>query len=192
MGSIASGKSSLINKLVFPHNAKIEYLCSDNLKREYFDKKDKKLKKSYRCADELLFFRLEELCSKSENIVLEFCPTNRNKFETIKFYSRKYKYRIVSFFVGTDNVSINISRGEKRELSGYDHVSYDKIKSRYEDAFSSILEICCISDVVYFIDNSTDTYRLVAKMNNGTFKCFTGDCDWFNDRVRMKLNNQRG
>ncbi len=191
LGAIASGKSSLLKKINLPNDKEIEYLCADNYKKLYFeDGINKHLKKAYRCADELLFYRMEALCSNRENMILEFCPTNRNKFETIKYYARKYNYSIVSYYVGTDNVSINLFRNEERESVGGDHVPSEKIKSRYEDAFNSVLEIACISKIMYFIDNSTNKYRLIAKLQNNKFWCYANDCDWFNTRVKLKLINQ--
>ena len=66
--------------------------------------------KAYRCADELLFYRVAKLCHDGVDFILEFCPTNRNKFDTIKFYSRMYKYDIISYFIGTDDVEINFRK----------------------------------------------------------------------------------
>jgi len=147
LGSIASGKSS-ISKKILSNNSNIEFICADLYKTAFFDisvSKDDQSKVGYRCADELLFYRIEELCTEGNDFILEFCPTNRNKFETIKYYAKRYGYKIISYFVGTDNVNINILRNHNRELDGYDYISEQKVKARYEDAFNSILEIMCIS-----------------------------------------------
>ncbi len=194
LGSIASGKSS-ISKKILSNNSNIEFICADLYKTAFFDisvSKDDQSKVGYRCADELLFYRIEELCTEGNDFILEFCPTNRNKFETIKYYAKRYGYKIISYFVGTDNVNINILRNHNRELDGYDYISEQKVKARYEDAFNSILEIMCISRIVYFIDNSCDNFRVIASLNKKTFSVFEPDCEWFNNRVKKKIINQRG
>lgn len=194
LGAIASGKST-VSKKILSNDSEIEYVCADVYKKSLFDisvSGENASKIGYRCADELLFFRIEELCAKGESFILEFCPTNRNKFETIKYYAKLYKYQIVSYFVGTDNVNINLSRNQEREKNGGDHVPEQKIKIRYEDAFNSILEIMCISKMVYFIDNSNEQHKVVACVDKRTVSVFEQDCYWFKNRVKKKIINQRG
>jgi predicted ABC-type ATPase len=194
LGAIASGKSSISEK-VLSQDASIEYVCADTYKTKFFDVPvagENASKVGYRCADELLFYRIEDLCSQGKDFVLEFCPTNRNKFETIKYYARLYEYTIISYFVGTDDVKINLSRSKKREKDGGDYVSEQKIKIRYEDAYNSILEIMCISKRVYFIDNSEEKLTVVALLNKKTFTVYNPGCHWFKTRVQEKITKQRG
>lgn len=194
LGSVASGKSS-ISKKILSNNGDVEFLCADLYKSAFFNTlvtKDCQNKVGYRCADELLFYRLEELCIEGKELILEFCPTNRNKFETIKYYAKQYSYNIISYFVGTDDVNLNIQRNVKRELEGCDYVSIQKIKSRYDNTFNSILEIMCISKKVYFIDNSDEKFRVVALLSKKTFHIFELDCEWFNNKVKKKIINQKG
>ena len=193
LGAIASGKSSVSRRLL-SQKSEIEYVCADLYKTRLFDipvTGENASKIGYRCADELLFYRIEDLCSKGKSFILEFCPTNRNKFETIKYYARLYDYKIISYFVGTDNVAINISRNEMREKNGGDHVPNQKIKIRYEDAYNSILEIMCISKYVYFIDNSTEAPKVVAFLSKKTVTVYEQDCYWFKTRVKRKIIYQR-
>lgn len=194
LGAIASGKSTISRKIL-SNDSNIECICADVYKKLFFDMSasgENASKIGYRCADELLFFRMEDLCSKGENFILEFCPTNRNKFETIKYYAKLYNFQIVSYFVGTDSVNINLNRNREREQNGGDYVPDQKIKIRYEDAFNAILEIMCISKSVCFVDNSFEKYKVVATLKKRKFSVYENDCYWFNNRVMKKIINQRG
>lgn len=197
LGSIASGKSYVSNQILST-NKEIEYLCSDEYKEKLFsnlkdiDGDDTQSLKAYRCSDELLFYRISKLCRDGVDFIVEFCPTNRNKLDTIKFYARLYHYDIISYFVGTDDVVINLERYKKREASGGDPVSEEKIRSRYSSAFNSVLEIINISKTTCFIDNSTDHIRLIAIQKGNAFYMYDNDCTWFNNQIRYKIQNQKG
>ena len=193
LGAIASGKS-YISKHILQELPDIEYLCADSYKVNYFDYRtpsDNSIK-AYRCADELLFYRVDKLCHDGVDFILEFCPSNRNKFDTIKFYSQMHKYDVISYFVGTDNVEINLERAHQRIEQRGDSIPDDKISSRYLSAFNSILEIINISKSTCFIDNSEDNPKMIAIQKKNRFHILMNDCEWFNKRVKRKIINQKG
>lgn len=193
LGAIASGKSQ-ISKQILQESPDIEYLCADNYKTTFFNYRatsDDSIK-AFRCADEMLFYRVDKLCHDEIEFILEFCPTNRNKLDTVKYYSRMYKYDVISYFVGTDNVEINLERAHHRMEQGGDSISDDKICSRYQSAFNSILEIINISKSTCFIDNSGDFAKMVAIQKKNRFHVLANDCEWFNKRVKRKILNQKG
>lgn len=193
LGAIASGKSQ-VSKQILQESSEIEYLCADSYKTIFFNyqtSSDNSIK-AYRCADELLFYRVDKLCHDGVDFILEFCPTNRNKFDTIKFYSRMYKYDVISYFVGTDDIEINLRRAHQRIEQGEDPVSDDKISSRYQSAFNSILEIINISKSTCFIDNSGEIPKMIAIQKKNRFHILMNDCEWFNKRVKRKILNQKG
>lgn len=193
LGAIASGKSQ-VSKQILQESSEIEYLCADSYKTTFFNYQapsDNSIK-AYRCADELLFYRVDKLCHDGVDFILEFCPTNRNKFDTIKYYSQMYKYDIISYFVGTDDVEINLERAHQRIEQGGDQISDDKISSRYQSAFNSILEIVNISKSTCFIDNSGETLKMIAIQKKNRFHILMNNCEWFNKRVKRKILNQKG
>lgn len=195
LGAIASGKSTISKRILPDVDKELEYVCSDVYKKNIFDISvtgENSSKVGYRCADELMFYRIEDLCKQGRDFILEFCPTNRNKFETIKYYARRYGYRIISYFVGTDDVEINLFRNREREQAGGDHVPEQKIKVRYDDSFNSILEIMCISLEVYFIDNSNNSPKPVAVLKKKKIFVLEENCYWLKEKVIKKILNQRG
>jgi len=181
LGSIGSGKSVVSDYISSDTTfANIEYVGSDIYKKRYFDRDVKIDKKGYRCADELAFYRIEQICQSEKDFLFEFCPTDLNKVETIKRILRKHDYKIVAFFIGTENKEINVERCKKRENDGADNVSEEKIKSRYTEAMIRVFEIADQAEKMYFIDNSMEIPKLIACLDDNILTLYEDTCKWFN------------
>jgi len=188
LGSIGSGKSVVADFLLSDHTFdNIEYAGSDMYKTQYFDYDVSVDKSGYRCADELMFYRVEHICKSDNDFVLEFCPTNLNKIETVKYILRNYNYNVVTFFVCTESRDINVSRCKSREGKGADQVPEAKIKSRYDDVLNRAIEIVDLSDKTYFIDNSKDVPKVVAFLGEEQLIVLDGSCVWFTNNIEKKL-----
>jgi predicted ABC-type ATPase len=95
MGAIGSGKSAVADFILSSNEFdNIDYVGSDIYKRKYFNQNIKSDKLGYRCADELVFYRIENICKSKMDFAYELCPTNVNKIETIKNIIKKYDYKI--------------------------------------------------------------------------------------------------
>ena len=188
LGSIGSGKS-VISDFLLSHQefSQIEYIGSDAYKKKYFDSQGEKKKRGYRCADELVFARMEQVCLSGQDFLFELCPTNLNKIRTLKSICSNVNYQIVSFFIGTNNVNINVSRCKARESAGGDTVDETKIKKRYFEALTHILELLRMSETMYFVDNSNEIPLLVASILGDKIHVFRDNCTWFNNYVTAKL-----
>jgi predicted ABC-type ATPase len=130
------------------------------------------------------------------DFMYELCPTNYNKIESLKNMLNEYaQYRIVGFFVGTEDVQTNIKRVTGRENKGADSVNNVKITRRYSDALSRVLELLDFVDTLYFIDNSTDDengIRVVSKYQKHKFNMYVDNCRWFNKMIRDKILSAGG
>lgn len=188
IGSIGSGKSVIGDFILSdPALDNLEYVGSDIYKYKFFGKGTDDDKRGYRCADELAFYRIEQICKTDRDFAYEFCPTNSNKIETIKHLLRKYEYSVVVFFVGTEGNEINIARCKNREVNGADPVRNDKIKSRYDQALNRALEMIQLSTTIYFIDNSMETPRMIASVSDAAISVFDDTCGWFKKYIQQKL-----
>ena len=155
LGAIGSGKSLIADFILSdPIFKNVEYVGSDIYKKKFFDQDSKNKKSGYRCADELAFHRIEQICKSKADFFYEFCPTNSNKIETIKYLLRKYGYTVKAFFIGTENKEINVNRCLLRERGGGDSVSVEKVRNRYDEALIRVIEMADFSHKMYFIDNS--------------------------------------
>jgi predicted ABC-type ATPase len=189
IGAIGSGKSAIGNWILSdPARRSLEYVGSDIYKKKFFGNTSDNIKGGYRCADELAFFRFEQICKAERDFVYEFCPTNPNKIETIKHLLRKYNYSVVTVFVGTENSDINLVRCRRREANGQaDPVPDDKIKSRYDQSLYRALEMIHLSQTIYFIDNSIEKPRIVASITDSAIAIFDDTCRWFKRYIQNNL-----
>ncbi|MDE5562785.1 MAG: hypothetical protein K2J01_04490 [Clostridiales bacterium] len=186
LGAIGSGKS-IISDYLFsePPFKSLEYLGSDLYKKQFFDYDANKSKIGYRCADDLVFYRLHKLCISNVDFIFEFCPTNRNKLNTIKAIFKKYGYSVIAFFIGTDNRSVNRKRCSERENAGADPVDPSKVLARYDEALFRIPELLSVSTRLYLVDNSDiDGLKLVAYFTKKKAYVLQPDCVWL-----KKLNS---
>ena len=192
LGSIGSGKSEVAKRLLCSEKfEEIIYIGSDACKYKYFNQENVE-KRGYRCADELAFMMMREACKNGQSFMYELCPTNRNKIESIKNLIMDNNYATIGFFVGTDNVQTNISRVKQRASNGKDSVLEEKIKIRYNDALGRIPELLYITDILYFIDNSStkDDMHVVSRHKKGVFEVYDDSCNWFN-KVRTQITASR-
>jgi len=190
LGSIGSGKSVvadfILSNKVFEN---IEYVGSDVYKKKYFDFDVGINERGYRCADELVFHRIEQICKSERDFMYEFCPTNLNKIHTIKYIVQKYNYKIISFFIGTERKEINVERCKSREINGADEVSEEKVIRRYSEALNRVIEITDISSRMYFIDNSNEIPKIIAYLFEGELEILDSTCNWFKNNIQKKIIN---
>jgi predicted ABC-type ATPase len=188
LGSIGSGKSTFSDFLSSTKDLeKIEYVGVDIFKKKYFDLNILQSSRGYRCADELVFKRIEQICSEGKDFIFELCPTNLNKLRTLKIICKQAKYNVISFFIGTSDVQINIARCKKREKLGADVVDESKIYRRYFDTMRNILELIKLSEIMYFIDNSNSIPRVIGYAKRSTICMIDKTCQWFKDHIVDKL-----
>ena len=188
LGSIGSGKSVFADFILSDATFEnIEYVGSDMYKKKYFDSDVKIDKRGYRAADELVFYRIEQICTSGNDFVYEFSPTNLNKIETIKHILKKYNYKIVAFFIGTENQEINVTRCKNREQNGADRVPEEKVRRRYSDALNRVIDIVDLSQKTYFIDNSKETPKIVAHLTDNNLIILDNTCKWFYHNIKPKL-----
>lgn len=197
LGSIGSGKTEIAKRLLVLKDFNVDiYIGSDAYKYMFFNDDEMRQlgKVGYRCADELAFIEMKKACLQGKSFMYELCPTNRNKIESIKNLIEGYAYRSVGFFVGTNNVSINIERvAHRTSQGGKDYVSPEKIRSRYIDAMGRVLELMHITDTLYFVDNSgsinQSQMKIVGKHQKGIIEVYDDNdcCAWFQN-IQDRLN----
>lgn len=189
LGAIGSGKSVISDFLLsFEQLQGSEYVGADMYKNKFFNYSVSKDKRGYRCADELVFNRIEQLCKLDSDFILELCPTNKNKIDKIIDLTKKYKYKITTFYIGVDDVAKNLERCIHREQWGWDHVEERKIKKRFIDAQRGGVKLFYMSSIIYFVDNSYEIPRIIAKYWEGKYCIYESNCVWFN-KIKTNINN---
>lgn len=188
VGAIGTGKSAIADVILSDQTLQhLEYVASDAYKSKYFSQAKAGDNRGYRCADELAFFRIEQLCKAGTDFAYEFAPTNSNKIATIKHLLHEYSYTAVVLFVGTETRDINLTRCNTREATGLDAVPRDKIKSRYDQALNRAVEMMLLAQKTYFIDNSQQIPKVVATVVGNELAVFDPACRWFKKHIQQKL-----
>ncbi|MDR2913329.1 MAG: zeta toxin family protein [Tannerella sp.] len=186
VGSIGSGKT-VVGSRIFSYEPyqEIEYIGSDVYKRFFFDTKGNKLSEGYRRADKLVEYKMYRVCKKGNDFIYELCPTAQHKIDRIALIKEQYEYNIVSFFIGTSSVDINIERTKKRyDTENADTISEEKVRTRYFMTMDNIGQITKMSETVYFIDNS-DSPNIVAYLSNNDLHIFK-HVEWFDKYILNK------
>ena len=172
IGAIGSGKSFITTKLVqsglinsnHPH-----FISSDRFKKEYFDVPKTESNPGYRASDEYFMRHLYYLMRKSQDstLVIEFCPMSRNKIDPLIKILKSHSADITSLIVNTSSVNINVERTNKRNQEpGRDPVSEEKVKKSYDRFIEYSPLFVDVADVSYLIDNSSENYKVLAKIDN--------------------------
>ena len=140
-----------------------EYISTDCYKKLFFDYYGHDLLKGYHKGDLLVQYKLEKNCKNNSDLIYEICPTNIDKINFIKYLLKTYNYKIVSFIIGTDDVT-----------------------SRYYTTMTNLSIILNISNKTYFIDNSIKIKK-IAYFENNTMHIFAHNI-WFDEFVVNKIN----
>jgi len=98
---------------------------------------------------------------------IDFCfetvMSHPSKIEEIKEAKQK-GYKTYLYFICIDDPEVNVSRVENRVIKGGHNVSPEKISSRYYNTLNNLMPMIENVDKTYLFDNSSEEYRLIAKI----------------------------
>lgn len=80
---------------------------------------------------------------------------------------KKRNYKVVLYYLSTDDVSINIGRVQRRVVEGGHDIPESIIRSRYIQSHSYLKSKLSEFKEVYLIDNSSDIPQFQVKMADG-------------------------
>jgi len=161
-GPNGSGKSTLIDGFINePENAGLLYLCPDAFFNAMFrHSSDLEIEKqSYIKAMSKAEMVRKSCVEEGTDFAFE---TVFSTYEKVEFLieAKKRGYKIISNFVTTKDVNININRVAFRASQGGHDVPVDKIEKRYYKAMEQLKYLFDISDELYIYDNSSEHYKL--------------------------------
>ena len=166
-GNIGSGKSTFIH-LLFENNmlgSDTALVLEDIYKKVFFDDVDK-IKVAYSYAKSFVKKKILDYCNSNKNFVFEFVPSNSEKIEILDAL-KSIGYRIVVFFIKTDDVNINVSRVKNRVKNGADYVSEAKVRSRESLTNDKIDRLLSCSDEFYCYDSNDGVFLLFSYKISG-------------------------
>ncbi|WP_329806540.1 zeta toxin family protein [Flavobacterium facile] len=100
---------------------------------------------------------------------IDFCfetvMSHPSKIEEIKEAKQK-GYKTYLYFICIDDPEVNVSRVENRVEKGGHNVAAEKISSRYYNTLTNLIKMIENVDKCYLFDNSSEEYKLIAKITN--------------------------
>lgn len=183
-GSSYSGKSSFGRKMLKlkPYRS-FKYIDSQEIRQKYLPQDNPFVDV---CCDELAYLSILELVKNKDSFIYERCPTNYNRLHYLQKLANENNYKLITFFLGTNTVETNINRSTIQGVG-----ECEKIKDKYKLTEKNLYQLICISDIIFFIDNSDNgQFKLVSKYSKNVFFIYE-KCDWFEKCIKNKIINSR-
>lgn len=155
-GPNGSGKSTITKmaKIIEP------YINADDIKRTNY------------CSDleaaQIAEKMRENALVEKRSFTFETVLSTERNLNLLK-RAKEQGYFIRCIYVLTSDVNVNIMRVRSRKTLGGHDVPKDKIRSRYEKAFTLIAELVEICDVLHIYDNTITPFRIFKKRKSEYF-----------------------
>lgn len=124
------------------------------------------IKKAISCSDLEAAIKATEMREKllveNKSFAFETVLSTDRNIELLKRAKEK-DYFIKSYFIMTNDVSINISRVVQRVAKGGHGVPVEKILSRYDKSMNNLKQLISISDICNVYDNSNANIKRIFK-----------------------------
>lgn len=104
------------------------------------------------------------LQEKNIDFCFETVMSHPSKIQEIKEAKQK-GYKTYLYFICIDDPEVNVSRVENRVEKGGHNVDPEKISSRYYNTLKNLIQMIEIIDKCYLFDNSSEEFKLIAKIS---------------------------
>lgn len=154
MGANGSGKSTLRNYL---NLSEIQVNLDPDLLNRLFKAKypDNYLIVSAKQALKLFYEGLEA----GLNICLETTLAGQGTLQRI-YQAQKKGYYLIGYFVGLNQVELNLQRIAERVARGGHDIPTETVKRRYQESLDHLLQLKACFQTLHVIDNSESFYQL--------------------------------
>jgi predicted ABC-type ATPase len=170
-GPIGSGKS-FVYKLLVKDIPGWVYVNTDEIARE-LNPEGFINEAQYRIASKEADRRRDEALAQGKNLIIFESPfSNPEKIEYIQ-RARNVGYFSRLYFVGTNDVAINMGRNELRKIKEHRGPTDDMVRDSYEDALAGYAVAALIAQETIVFDNSVNfaDAKPIFKTQNGIVTC---------------------
>lgn len=125
------------------------------------------------------------LQEKNIDFCFETVMSHPSKIQEIKEAKQK-GYKTYLYFICIDDPEVNVSRVENRVEKGGHNVDPEKISSRYYNTLKNLIQMIEIIDKCYLFDNSSEEFKLIARMSQNQLSIEVEPSElpnWFVDYV---------
>lgn len=121
---------------------------------------------NYIKASEIYRAAVGEYIQSDSDFMIESNLADSRSYEWLSLM-KKRGYKLVLYYISTDDVLINIGRVERRLAEGGHNIPEAIIRTRYSQSHSYLKTKLFEFNEVYLIDNSTDTSLVQVKLREG-------------------------
>jgi predicted ABC-type ATPase len=187
-GPNGSGKTTLTRALQSAGVDFARYINPDDIATELSGSYDERVRDAQRRADA----DREDCLRKRQSFSFETVMSHRSKIEILA-EARQRGYKVVFYFVATDDPVINIHRVSNRVAQGGHDVDAGRIVARYFRSMELMSEAMMIADAAYIFDNSSDepgrALSLIGNVQSAgrthTATAFRSSATWLKRELRM-------
>jgi len=183
-GPNGSGKSTIIAEFL-RDKVEVFYVCADEISRELSlnalteDDNNRSMAALY-CSEEMVRY----LIMKGQTFAYETVLSSQHKWPLFQL-AKDNGYHLITLFVTTRDVSINIRRVAARVAVGGHNVPEEKIRKRYLGSMMNLGKLLLVSDELIVFDNSEESDTLdTAKqiLHNGSKGLYVNEfCPWIQE-----------
>ncbi len=117
-------------------------------------------------AGRIMLNRIKELLENDANFAFETTLSTKSYRNTVA-QAKEKGYTVVLLFFWLRSVELAIDRVKTRVLEGGHNIETEVIRRRYKNGIKNLFEIYIpIVEIVLIMDNSEDTYKLIAEKSN--------------------------
>ena len=99
------------------------------------------------------------------NICMESTLSGHGTMQRI-LEAKQLGYFLIGYFIGLNDVEINLSRIAKRVAAGGHNIAESAVRRRYQESITNLLQIKDHFDNLHIIDNSSTHYKLQLSRHN--------------------------
>lgn len=148
---------------------------------------------NFAMADAIARERIGDHINKEESFMIESNLSKVSEYDWIQLIIKK-GYETVLYFLGTEDLDININRVKKRVKEGGHYVPESIIEHRYRMGLSYLKSKILIFKEAYIIDNSQEMFKVMAVLNSGRIIQMEERCPRWVDGIlyiAKKIQNKR-
>lgn len=169
VGSEGSGRSTLRNYL---NLSEIQTNIDPDLLNRIFKAK---YPKNYQIEAAKQALQMHDFALKNNlNICIKSSLSGRGTIQRIND-AKKLGYYVIAYFVGLNNVELNLARVAKRAANGGHNIPENIVRRRYTESINNLLLIIKQFNQVFVLDNSSEYFQLGFAINNNQLTTYNNN-----------------
>jgi predicted ABC-type ATPase len=136
--------------------------------------------------------KVNNYITNKEDFMIESNLAEQSDYDWIEMI-KKHAYKVILYYLSTDDVEINVKRVKTRVLEGGHDVAESIVRHRYTNSLAYLKRKIFSFEEVYFIDNTSTTAKVYAHLNSGQIVLEKPDPPhWINEALSFVKRINKG